>query len=663
MKKRLHLLLFLSPIFLSAYSQEDDFSSSFLEDIESFQEEDGEQFDVENLLDLLNELKEQKIDLNSADEEDWEQLPFLTPNDAHNLVLHRKLYGDYQTLYELKNIPDFGEDKIHQILPFVTINKKERKESMAEMIRRGESQIHIACDRYLQHKKGYEPDSNGVSKYAGSPHHYYAKHLFTSERFKAALVGEKDAGEAEWSENGHGFDFVSFSAEAINFKRMKQICLGDFKANFGQGLVIGTGSILGKNASVSTAYKSTQGLKRYASTGETDFFRGAGATLLLGKTSLSLFGSFKNGDATLKGEDISSFKTDGLHRTSSEIEKKGNHTQYALGANLRYQHKKFTIGQTFLLYGFSRVLQPAEKTYNHFKLSQTKRHWNTGTDYKFRLRHASFYGEFAFDANRHFATMNGISLFPLSRMEITIAQRYYAYGYQSYYGKGFAENSEIGNEQGIYLRTRFSPIKRLTFAFYADCFKFPWALYSVDVSSSGQEFCVQTECKATQASLFTIKYKYKEKTEAHNAKQNLRATINTRIGTLRIQTIAEGNRSDAAENAPTYGWILSQMISGNVKPLHLSTALRYAYFHAKDYNNRIYIYEKDLPYTLSFPMHYGEGHRIALCMTWKRSDMVQINAKAGWFIYTDGRDHIGTGTETMEGNVSTQVKIMIKLKI
>lgn len=662
MKKRIRLLSILLPLCIHSFSQEDYLYPS-LEEMESFQEEDGEQLDIENLFDLLNELKEQKIDLNVADEEDWEQLPFINPSDAHNLVLHRKIYGDYQTLFELKNIPNFDEEKIRQILPFVTINPQKKKESLTEMIRRGESQLHIACDRFLQHKKGYESDSNGVSKYAGSPHHYYAKYLFTAEKFKGSLVGEKDAGEAEWSANGHGFDFVSFSAEANNFKWIKQLCLGDFKANFGQGLVVGTGSILGKNASVSTAYKSTQGLKRYASTGETDFFRGAGATLLLKKTNLTLFGSARKGDATLKGEEISSFKTDGLHRTTLELEKKGNHTQRALGANLRYQHKNFTIGQTILLYGYSRTLQPANKLYNHFKLSQTKRHWNTGTDYKFRLRHASFYGEFAFDANRHFATMNGVSLFPLSRLEITLAQRYYAYGYQSYYGKGFAENSKIENEQGLYLRTRFTPIKRFAVAFYADCFKFPWALYAIEAPSSGQELCAQAEYKAAKANTVTIKYKYKEKTEAHNAKQTLRATFNTQIGEWRVQTIAEGNRSDVAEDSPTYGWILSQAISGNIKPLHLATALRYAYFQAKDYDNRIYIYEKDLPYTLSFPMHYGEGHRIAFCLTWKHSDDVQINAKVGWFIYTDGRDHIGTGMETMEGNVSTQVKLMIKLKI
>lgn len=663
MKKKIRLLSTLLLFCLHSYSQDDYLPASFLEEMESFQEEDGEQLDAENLFDLLNELKEQKIDLNVADEEDLEQLPFINPSDAHNLVLHRKIYGDYQTLFELKNIPDFEEEKIRQILPFVTITSQEKKESLAEMIRRGESQIHIACDRYLQHKKGYEPDSNGVSKYAGSPHHYYAKYLFTTERFKGALVGEKDAGETEWSQEGHGLDFASFSVEADNFKWMRQLCVGDFKANFGQGLVVGTGSILGKNASVSTAYKSTQGLKRYASTSEAGFFRGAGTTLLLKKVSLTLFGSFKKGDATLKGENISSLKTDGLHRTSLELEKKNNHIQHALGANIRYQHKNFTIGQTFLHYGYSRFLQPADKTYNHFKLSQAKRHWNIGTDYKFRMRHASFYGEFAVDANRHFATMNGLSLFPLSRLEITLAQRYYTYGYQSHYGNGFAENSKIENEQGIYLRARFAPIKRLTVAFYADCFKFPWALYNIETPSSGQELCAQTECKATKASTFTIKYKYKEKNETHNVKRTLRATINTRLGEWRIQTIAEGNRSDVAEDSPTYGWILSQAISGNIKPLHLATALRYAYFQAKDYNNRIYIYEKDLPYTLSFPMHYGEGHRIAFCLTWRHSDNVQINAKVGWFIYTDGRDHIGTGMETMEGNVSTQVKLMIKVKI
>ncbi len=663
MTKRPVPIIALMMTTINLFSQEESFPTQFIEEMESFQEEDGEQFDIENLYDIMNELKASKLDLNTATEDDFEQLPFLTTNDANNLVRHRTLYGKYQTLYELKHIPEFTQEKIEQLLPFVAIKERDKKVTFREMMRNNQSQIFIEADRYLQRKKGYEPDTSGTTAYAGSPLHYYAKYLFNTERLKASLVGEKDAGEAEWSEGNHCFDFVSASVEMDGTKWMKRLCIGDYKANFGQGLVVGTGSILGKNASVTNAYKNTQGLKRYASTGESDFFRGAGATLGWGAFQGTLFGSHKKGDATLKGEDIASFKTDGMHRTTLETGKKRNYTETIWGANLSFRHKKLTVGCSYLHYHYSRTLHPTGKTYTRFKLSDVASHWNGGVDYKIRFRHITLFGETAIDAKGHLATINGATILPLSRLEITLAQRHYQPEYQSNYAKGFGENSRIENEEGIYLSTRFSPFKRITIAAYADSYHFPWALYSTPTSSSGQELAVQANGKLNKRMDLTLKYKYKEKPEETNQKRTLRSTLNTQMRHWRFQTIAEGNRSDQTGEATTYGWIISQSISGSIRPLHLSTAFRYAYFHAEDYDNRIYIYEKDLPYTLSFPMHYGKGHRISVSIMWSHKEKLQIHAKVGWFIYTDGRENIGTGNEAMEGNISTQAKILMKITI
>lgn len=645
------------------FSQEDIFSTQFIEEMESFQEEDGAQFDVENLYDILNELRASKLDLNTTTEEEFEQLPFLSADDAGNLVRHRTLYGDYQTLYELKHIPDFTQEKIEQLLPFVTIREQGRKITFGEMMRNSQSQLFMEADRYLQDKKGYQPDTTGTTKYAGSPLHYYTKYLFNAERLKASLVGEKDAGEAEWAAGNHGFDFASASFEWEGAKWLRRLCVGDYKANFGQGLVVGTGSILGKNASVTNAYKNTQGLKRYASTGESDFFRGAGATIGKGAVRGTLFASRKRSDATLNGEDIASFKTDGMHRTELERDKKRNHTETVWGTNLSFNRPRLSVGCTYLHYQYSRRLNPTPKSYTLYRLSDTRSHWNGGIDYKVRFRHISLYGESAIDANGHLATMNGATIIPLSRLEVTLAQRHYQPEYQSNYAKGFGENSRIENEEGIYLSVRFSPFKRITIAAYADSYHFPWTLYSTRTPSSGQELAAQANGRINKEVDLTLKYKYKEKPEETNTKRTLRGTLNTQVRRWRLQTIAEGNRSDQEGKTSTYGWIVSQSVSGPIRPPRLTTAFRYAYFQAEDYNNRIYIYEKDLPYTLSFPMHYGKGHRVAVSLMWSHKERIQVHAKIGWFIYTDGRETIGTGNEEMEGNVSTQAKLLLKITI
>lgn len=96
---------------------------------------------------------------------------------------------------------------------------------------------------------GIQPEST-ASKYTGDPNHYYLKYkLQCSDLLQLGFAGEKDPGECAWSNGNRVFDFTSAHLQ-INGIGVKRICVGDFKANFGQGLVIGTSSIIGKSNNV-----------------------------------------------------------------------------------------------------------------------------------------------------------------------------------------------------------------------------------------------------------------------------------------------------------------------------------------------------------------------------------------------------------------------------
>ena len=74
--------------------------------------------DGEEIVELLNELEENPLDINNSSEEDLLQIPDLTEIDVNNILLHRKRYGKFQTLYELKHLPNFTQEKIFKIVPF-----------------------------------------------------------------------------------------------------------------------------------------------------------------------------------------------------------------------------------------------------------------------------------------------------------------------------------------------------------------------------------------------------------------------------------------------------------------------------------------------------------------------------------------------------------------
>jgi len=84
---------------------------------------------------------------------------------------------------------------------------------------------------------------------------------------------EKDAGE-QFSGSSHtGYDFYSFHAQLNDIGKVKTIVAGDFRANYGQGLVLGSGFGMGKSSYVLKVNPMVQ-IKKYSSTSESNFFAG-----------------------------------------------------------------------------------------------------------------------------------------------------------------------------------------------------------------------------------------------------------------------------------------------------------------------------------------------------------------------------------------------------
>ena len=95
----------------------------------------------------------------------------------------------------------------------------------------------------------------------------------------------------------------------------------------------------------------------------------------------------------------------------------------------------------------------------------------------------------------------------------------------------------------------------------------------------------------------------------------------------------------------------------------LSINIRYAYFKTDNYNNRLYLYEKDVTSSFSMPLHYGEGHRIGINIAYKIRKQLQLSLNGNSFIYTDDRETCGSNYEESLGDKTYQIKCCIKWKI
>lgn len=641
---------------------------------ESFAEGENTNIDFELLSEEIDLLAQSKIELNRASIDDLLRIPGISQIEAGMVVAHRKRYGAFLSLYELKCV-GLSERQL-DIIRQHTYLAEARPKSIRQRLRNNESTLFLRYDRTLEKKKGFRQDDTTLkSPYLGDPNHYYVKFKTRMDDLLSfGFSGEKDAGEPFWRDNQKIFDFQSGFLQINNLGIFKRICLGDFKANFGQGLVIGTSSIIGKSNNVLNSLQRNRGLFPYTSIGESGFLRGGGATIGWKALEGSYFYSNKGIDANLSDDGfITSFKTDGLHRTENEMTKKKSTREELIGANLSYNSDRLKLGGTFLAYRYGDTLQPAAKPYNLHKLQTTDRHWNASLDYSLYIKRLFFFGEAATDANHGRALLGGCRIFPSSRAGFLIVYRKYSPDYQANFANGFAENSRIENEEGLYVGSEFKPMKRLIVSLYADAYSFPWMRYSASrPHSSGYDYLGHLSMACGKGTSSYLKYKEKRSEKdlsgmqgtAHDKKQILRFGVRCkRWQPLQLQTIAEGNRHQFGSVPCSYGWMAAQDIEFPIQKANLKISLRYAYFHTPQYENRIYLYEKDILHVFSIPCHYGIGHRACLNLQWNICNRVTAYMKYGVTLYTDDRETIGSGNEEINGSKSSAGKILLRIKL
>jgi len=84
-------------------------------------------------------------------------------------------------------------------------------------------------------------------------------------------------------------------------------------------------------------------------------------------------------------------------------------------------------------------------------------------------------------------------------------------------------------------------------------------------------------------------------------------------------------------------------------------------FDTDDFENRQYVYEKDVLYAFSIPAYQNTGSRSYALLQYKFSKKLQIWARYAQFRYVD-QFTVGTGNEEIEGNTRSEVKFQMMLR-
>lgn len=683
MKAKLYIIATLLFASLALSAQEPQ-NIRIVEDlIEELSQSSGSEIDFSTLYDDLIYFSENPINLNTASREDLEKLQFLNDFQIEGILKYQRYAGEMHTVYELQLVDGFNKADIRRVLPFVSVSKLEEQElpNLRNVLRYGRNTLFLRNQFVLQEPVGYSAVNEPDKLYNGNRMRYYTRYQFDYKRkIRAGFTMEKDPGEAFWTDSlPKGFDYYTAHFEINDIGMIKSLNIGDYQAKFGQGLAAWSGYGSGKSSYVMDVRKKYDGLRKYSSTNENMFMRGAGITLRKFNTDLTLFVSYKNIDGGIELDTLSdieratAFQSTGLHRKYSELQKRKSVSELIYGGNITYRYHNLKIGATYFSYEFGVPLEKDPKPYTQFDF-RGDRNTNYSIDYQYSWRSLYLFGEEALSQNGGYALLNAAMFNLAPQISLVALHRHYTPDYHAYYGMGFGEKSTTSNESGFYLGTEILPFRNWKVSAYFDTFKFPWLRYRLHAPAYGNDFFVQTDFTPTRYVEMYVRYKNERSKQNQSdegtgvedvigiQKQQFRYHITYELSKHLILK----NRMEYAyftkENLPDQtGFMMYQDINYDVPSFPLKLNFRFAVFDA-DYEARSYAYENDILYAFSVPAYTGRGLRTYLTLRYTIiDDFLDIWLRYGLFHYTD-RDEVSSGWDLIEGPSKSEAKFQIRMK-
>lgn len=622
-------------------------------------------------------LSQHPLDINRVGFDSLKMLLLLSDSQVDRLLQFRARHGRFTDPRELLLVTGFGERDLENILPFIVLGetgggdrlpRRVRQEVLARV--RGRFPRAEGYRRYFPYEFALEKDYAAKlrSRFHGPPWGTLFKYRYGSgTRWQAGVTLENDAGEGYFSRwQRAGFDFVSAHVQVDGEGVVRRVVAGDFRVQWGQGLVAWGGFASGKSEVAVGNEKAGGGIAAYTSADEDGYLRGAAVTLAPRRNVLcDFFFSQKRPDGTLAAGDTAavSLYEGGYHRNDNECGKKRALKERATGAAVRWNTPFFRAGVHVLAYDITPRLLPGSRVYQQYN-DDGHRRCLFGIDYKTAFRGVYLYGETAWSERGAVATLLGMRTgFPWG--SVALIYRRYDKRYASRYAAGFGEFSHTSNEEGLYGGVEAVLAEHLKANLYADAFRSFAPRYLASRPGWGWEL-LGTLTYTRPAALHTLRYKRETRPEdlaggipATRRKQEWRYQY-TRPAAgcfewrtrLSVSLYAKGEVREC-------GYMLAQDVLCTSRQGRLRMQGRVAWFDTDSYQSRIYAYENNVLYGYSFPAFYGRGVRTYLNLSWRPLRALTCYMKGG-FTYYPGRESVGSGVNRVEGDKQGDLTVQLR---
>jgi hypothetical protein len=646
------------------------------DEIFGFQDTD---LDHEDLQENLMQYLAHPLELNTATPEDLRSLQVLSDEQIKNLIHHREQSGNFISIYELQAIPGFELSDVYRLVSFVKVADPTSliNATLFSRIRSdGENYFLIRYSMLLQQKEGFTtPEAD--NRFEGTPSKVYLRFRTSKPGdFSFGLTAEKDEGERiQWSPSQkiYGFDYLSFHGQLINKKRIKNLIVGDFQTQFGQGLTLGGGFGMGKGGeTITSVRRSNIGFTPYTSVYEAGGFRGIGATLKISERLLwsgFVSGNRRDANPDITNGTISAFQYTGLHRTRKELAMRKSIQEQNAGAVMQYQSKALDAGVIAHFLQYENRLNKKPSPYNQFTF-RGRSNLNTGFFLNYSLLNFSFFSEASKSTKGGTAWIAGVLGSLSTSFDWSLVVRSFSRDFYSFYGNALSENTNPQNEKGIYWGWKYRFNRKISCAGYLDLFSFPWLRYRSYRPSHGSEWLLRLDYLPSRKVSMAIQLRAETKDRnlsiespayqiQPGRKQNLMVSSQYGVGQkLRLKSRIQYSEYSINQHT-TSGFAVVQDF--HFEQGRFEVNLRYALFDTDDYDNRQYVYENDVWLAYSLPAYDGRGVRKVAMVNYKLNRHLSFWLRFSRTRYAD-RTASGSGLETIPGDTRDEIKFQAMIR-
>lgn len=608
------------------------------------------------------------IDLNTAERAQLDELHILSPLQIEALMRHRVTYGAFLEVYELQSIPGFTTDVIRSLLPYIKVHNEALSAAGIKRVMQGASHtLSLFYEQPLQQADGFlhGSDSLRTNDYLGHNFKTTLRYRYSNgSKLSMGFNADNDVGEPFFNKKQPGgFDFYSAHLFIRDVGIIKQLALGDYHLNLGQGLAVGTGFVLNKSIEVLQIRRYATGLRPYRSINEFGFFRGGAVCLGNKFYSATIYVSAKKTDGNTIPLDTTLFEaqryysliTSGYHRTEKELALKHTSTQKAAGMYLQTDRNAFHAGAGWMVQQLNSTLHTLH------------------ADISYSLRNVSFFSEVAGSNNGGRAMLAGLMASLHATCDMAMVYRNYNASYTNTLSNAFSNASTPTNEKGLYTGITLKLRKGFRLLGYLDVFASPLPKYRVDFPSHGNDAAGALQFIPTKALKLECRYRIiRDQINATRAEnENMVRPADQQKTTLRLQcdyapdaswkfrTRCEFVKGGQEYSPIQFGTLAFQDLSYQPVNGRWEVTLRYCLFQSGGSYARMYAFENDVPYAFSLMQFNDTGSRAYLLFSCRLRRGLQAYMRISDSFYPQ-KTFLSSGLSKINGPHQTDVKMVVK---